>query len=163
MRLGDLLIQAKLVSKEQVMKALEFQAELGGRLGDRLVGMGALSQETLGLFLNRMPTEPADIASTKIDATEFLRLLMKLIYVDHLESAREFVDAIKLPYGLVIELVRMAIDRKLLQNLGSRDSGNQLDMRYAFTEEGRRFAVDALDQTRYTGRRPSPSKSSPFR
>jgi energy-coupling factor transporter ATP-binding protein EcfA2 len=154
MRLGDLLIQAKLVSIEQVMKALELQAELGGRLGDRLVGMGALSQEALGSFLNRMPTEPADIAATKIDATEFLRLLLKLIYVDHLESARQFVDAIKLPYGLVFELVRMAIDRQLLRNLGTRDSGNPLDLRYAFTDEGRRSAVDALEQMRYTGPAP---------
>ena len=154
MRLGDLLIQAKLVSREQVMKALELQAELGGRLGDRLVGMGALSQEALGSFLNRMPTEPADIAATKIDATEFLRLLLKLIYVDHLESARQFVDAIKLPYGLVFELVRMAIDRQLLRNLGTRDSGNPLDLRYAFTDEGRRSAVDALEQMRYTGPAP---------
>jgi energy-coupling factor transporter ATP-binding protein EcfA2 len=154
MRLGDLLIQAKLVSREQVMKALELQAELGGRLGDRLVGMGALSEETLGLFLNRMPTEPADIAATKIDGTDFLTLLMKLIYVDHLETARQFVEAVKLPYNLVVELVRMAIDRQLLRNLGARDSGNHLDMRYAFTEEGRRFAVDSLDQMRYTGPAP---------
>jgi energy-coupling factor transporter ATP-binding protein EcfA2 len=154
MRLGDLLIQAKLVSVKDVAKALEAQAELGGHLGDRLVATGALAHEALDSFLNRMPTEPADMAATGIDATEFLSLLMKLIYVDHLESARQYVDAIKLPYNLVFDLVRMAIDRQLLRNLGTRDSGNPLDLKYAFTDEGRRWTVDALEQMRYTGPAP---------
>ena len=154
MRLGDLLIQAKVVSVLDVTKALALQAELGGRLGDRLVGIGALNQEALDSFLHRMPAEPADLAATGIDATEFLSLLMKLIYVDHLESARQYVDAIKLPYNLVLELVRMAIDRQLLRNLGTRDSGNALDLKYAFTDEGRRWTVDALEQMRYTGPAP---------
>jgi hypothetical protein len=154
MRLGDLLIEAKVVSVQDVTRALALQAELGGRLGDRLVGIGALTQVALDSFLNRMPTEPADIAATGIDATEFLSLLMKLIYVDHLESARQFVDAIKLPYNLVLDLVRMAIDRQLLRNLGTRDSSNALDLKYAFTDEGRRWTVDALEQMRYTGPAP---------
>jgi hypothetical protein len=154
MRLGDLLIEAKVVSVQDVTKALALQSELGGRLGDRLVGIGALTQVALDSFLNRMPTEPADIAATGIDATEFLSLLMKLIYVDHLESARQFVDAIKLPYNLVLDLVRMAIDRQLLRNLGTRDSSNALDLKYAFTDEGRRWTVDALEQMRYTGPAP---------
>jgi hypothetical protein len=154
MRLGDLLIQAKLVSIEQVAKALEVQAELGGRLGDRLVALGAIAQDVLNAFIHRMPTEPADIPATGIDATEFLSLLMKLIYVEHLESVRQFVDAIKLPYNLVLDLVRMAIDRQLLRNLGTRDSGNPLDLSYAFTDGGRRWTVDALEQMRYTGPAP---------
>ena len=64
------------------------------------------------------------------------------------------IDAIKLPYGLVFELVRMAIDRQLLRNLGTRDSGNPLDLKYAFTDEGRRWTVAALEQQRYTGPAP---------
>jgi len=33
-------------------------------------------------------------------------------------------EAIKLPYTIVIELVQMGVDRKLLQNLGTRESEN---------------------------------------
>ena len=85
MRLGDLLIEAKLVTTEQVVKAVGLQAELGGRLGDRLVTMGVITQKVLHDFIHRMPTEPSDIAATRIDGTELLSLLMKLIYIDHLE------------------------------------------------------------------------------
>jgi hypothetical protein len=154
MRLGDLLIQAKVVTAEQVAKAVELQVELGGRMGDRLVGMGVITQAALEAFIHRMPSEPADIAATRIDPTDLLSLLLKSIYMDHLESVRQFVDTIKLPYSLVSELVQMAIDRKLIQTHGSRESENLLDMKYSFTDAGQRWVLDALNQGRYTGPAP---------
>src|SRR5580658_5783763 len=129
MRLGDLLIQASLVTAENVANALELQAERGGRLGDHLVASGAISQEVLEAFLHRIPTEPGDMAATKIDATDLLNLLLKVIYVDNLETVRQFIDAIKLPYNIVVDLVRMAVDRHFLHTLGTRESASPLDMR----------------------------------
>jgi hypothetical protein len=154
MRLGDLLIQAQLITTQDVTNALEVQAELGGRLGDLLVSSGAIDRQVLDAFIHRMPTEPGDLAATGIDPVELLGLLMKLIYSEHLESARQFVDHIKLPYNIVDDLVQMAVDRKMLQKLGSRESENLLDMKYTFTDEGRRWTLDALNQMRYTGPAP---------
>ncbi|MGD0732073.1 MAG: hypothetical protein ABR956_12485 [Terracidiphilus sp.] len=153
-RLGDLLIEAKLVTTEQVAKAVSLQSELGGRLGDRLVAAGNISQATLDAFIHRMPSEPANIAATKIDGSELLALMMKLIYADRLESVRQFTDALKLPYAIVVDLVQMAIDRRMLQALGTRDAENPLDLSYTFTEAGRSFALDSLKQNRYTGPAP---------
>jgi hypothetical protein len=154
MRLGDLLIQAKLVTVEDVAKALDLQAEGGGRLGDYLVATGAIPQESLDAFLHRMPAEPADIAATHLDVPDLLSLFMKLIYTGRLESVRQFVDAIKLPYHIVVDLVAMAVDRQLLRTLGSRDSASLLDMSYVLTEEGRRWTLDAVQQMRYVGPAP---------
>jgi hypothetical protein len=154
MRLGDLLVEAKLITAKEVAKALAAQNARGGRLGDHLVADGAITRETLDSFLHRMPIEPADIAATKLDPTDLLSLLMKLVYVDHLENMRQFIEAIKLPYNIVVELVRMAIDRQLIRTLGTRDSENPLDMVYTFTDGGRRWVVDALAQMRYAGPAP---------
>ena len=154
MRLGDLLIQAKLVSAAQVADALEIQAERGGRLGDNLVATGAISQQVLETFLHRIPAEPANIAATKIEATDLLSLLIKQIYVGHLGTMRQFIDAIKLPYHIVHDLVQMATDRQLLHALGSRESANPLDMSYALTEVGKRWVLDALERLRYSGPAP---------
>ena len=90
----------------------------------------------------------------KIDTTELLGLLMKLIYVDHLEAIRQFVNTIKLPYNIVLALVQMAIDRQLLHAMGSRDPANPRDMSYAFTDTGRRWVLDALERSRYAGPAP---------
>src|ERR1700739_4885807 len=144
MQLGDLLIRAKLVTLEQLEKALEIQADRGGRLGDHLVATGAIKREALDAFLHRMPAEPANIRATGIDETDLLALLMKLIYTGRLESVRQYVEAIKLPYHVVLDLVQMAVDRQLLRTLGSRESASLVEMSYAFTDEGRRWTLDSI-------------------
>src|ERR1700744_2460205 len=67
LRLGDLLILAKLVTEADVAQALERLVENGGRLGDNLVAIGAISQEKLHNFLHRIPTQPNDIKATRLD------------------------------------------------------------------------------------------------
>ena len=135
-------------------RALERLREQGGRLGDNLVALGAIEQERLNQFLHRIPAEPADIKSTHIDEVDLMAMLLKLIYRDRLETTRQFIEAIKLPYHIVLELVQMAVNRQLLQTLGSRYSDNPIDLSYAFTEEGRRWTLDAIEQLRYTGPAP---------
>lgn len=156
MRLGDLLIRAGRVTEAEVEKALALGRENGGRLGDNLVAIGAIDQRSLASFINRVPHEPKDIAATGIDENDLIGLLMKLIYASRLETVREFIDAIKLPYHIVSELVRMAVDRTLLQTLGSRESDSPLEMAYSFTEQGRRWTIDALERLRYAGPAPVP-------
>jgi hypothetical protein len=156
MRLGDLLIRAQRVTEADVATALARRDEHGGRLGDNLVASGAIDQATLDTYLHRIPVEPADIAATGIEENELLSLLMKLVYTSRLESVRQFIDAIKLPYHVVSELVRMAVDRQLLHTLGTRNSDHMIDMCYAFTEEGRRWTIDALERLRYVGPAPVP-------
>ena len=154
MRMGDLLVGANLVTVEDVAAALERQAENGARLGDNLVALGAIDKHALNAFLKRIPVEPADIAATGIDTLDLLSLLMKLIYTGHLETCRQYVEALKLPYHIVAELVQMAVDRQLLRALGMRDSHSPVDMGYAFTEEGKRWTIDVLELMRYAGPAP---------
>ncbi len=158
MRLGDLLLQAKLVTPEQVASAVKLQTARGGRLGDHLIAEGVITEEALNRFLYRIPGEPLDIAATGIEESELLSLLLKLIYQDRLETVRSFVDAIKLPYHIVIGLVRTAVDRQLLYTKGMRHSDNPLDMVYSFTDQGRSWTIDALKQLRYAGPCPVPLK-----
>ncbi|MGC1297217.1 MAG: hypothetical protein WA869_19480 [Alloacidobacterium sp.] len=153
-RLGDLLIGSNLVTAERVAEALNHQSQHGGRLGDLLVASGGLRKESLDAFLHRMPPEPQNMAATKIHESDLLTLLIKLIYTGRLETVRQFVDATKLPYHIVLEMIPMAIDRQLLRALGMRDADNPTDMSYTLTEEGRRWAQDALQQSRYAGPAP---------
>jgi hypothetical protein len=156
MRLGDLLIRANLVREEDVAEALRRQAGNGGRLGDNLVAMGAIEQQTLDGFLKRIPTEPTDLTATGIDEIDLLSLLMRLIYTGRLETCRQFIDAIRLPYHIVAELVTMAVDRKLLRTLGMRAAASDtpIDMSYTFTDEGKRWTIDSLERLRYAGPAP---------
>jgi len=154
LRLGDLLIRAKLVTEQDVAKALERLKVNGGRLGDNLVAIGALKSETLESFLHRTPREPADIRATGLDEADLLSLLLKLAYVGRLSTIRQFADAIKLPYNIVIELTKMAVDRLYLQNLGARHSDSLIDLAYQFTDLGRSFVIDSINRLHYVGPAP---------
>ena len=135
-------------------RALERQTEQGGRLGDNLVALGVLDPKRLEAFLHRIPGEPVDIAATGIDEIDLMAMLLKLIYRDRLETTRQYIEAIKLPYHIVLGLIQMAIDRNLLQTLGSRYSDNPIDLSYTFTESGRAWTLDAVARLRYTGPAP---------
>lgn len=156
MRLGDLLIRARRVTESDVERALDRVKTVGGRLGESLVALGAIDRPTLDSFLHRIPAEPKDLAATGIDESELMTLLVKLVYSHRLQNVRQYMHAIKLPYHIVVELVRMAVDRQLLQSLGTRNSENPVDMRYSLTERGRQWAMDALEHLRYTGPAPVP-------
>jgi hypothetical protein len=153
MELGHLLVRARLITVDQMNDALQRQAEQGGRFGEHLVAAGYMTQEALDAFIYKTPVEPENIEATGIDENELISLLMKLIYTWRLESAREFAEAIKLPSQIVTKLVRIATDQKLLYARGARPD-NPSAMNYALTEEGRRWATDALQRSQYTGPAP---------
>ena len=147
-------MRANLVTMDEVGEALRLQAGNGRRLGDNLVAMGVIGQPALEAFLKRIPMEPAHLAATGIDEIDLLSLLMRLIYTNRLATCRQYVDAIRLPYHIVAELVAMAVDRKLLHTLGMGYSDNPIDMSYTFTDEGKRWTIDALERLRYAGAAP---------
>ena len=154
MRLGDLLIRAKRVTEKDVEAALKRSQEVGGRLGENLVALGAIDPRTLSNFINRIPTEPVDMGATGMDEADLIDLLLKLIYTERLQTVRHYVDAIKLPYHIVSDVVKTAVDRALLQTLGSRRSENLLDMAYSMTDAGRTWAKNALERSGYAGPAP---------
>ena len=156
LQLGDLLVQAKLVSVEEISQALERQVSQGGRLGENLVAMGLLTESVLDGFLHHVPTEPANLAATGIESVDLMGLLMKLIYSARLQTIRQMTDAIKLPYRMVAELVQMAVDRKLLQAMGVRGADSSGGTSYALTDGGTRWTIDALGQVGYVGPAPVP-------
>ncbi len=154
LRLGDLLVRAKLVTEKDIAAALAREQVRGGRLGDNLVAIGAIEQQVLDAFIKRIPIEPLDIAATGIDDTDLLSLLMKLIYTGRLEKIGQYVEALKLPQHIVMDLARMATERQLLYTLGSMSSDSLLEMRYALTDEGKKWSADAMQRSGYVGPAP---------
>jgi len=116
--------------------------------------MGVVEQRVIDAFIHRIPSEPRDLAATGIDENDLLSLLIKLIYLGRLSAIRQYLDAIKLPLHIVSELTSMAVDRRLMHALGTRESESLLDMSYALTDEGRRYAAEAMERSGYIGPAP---------
>jgi type IV pilus assembly protein PilB len=58
-RLGDMLVKATLITKEQLQKALQQQETSGGRIGSNLVKLGFISEDDITSFLSRQYGVPS--------------------------------------------------------------------------------------------------------
>src|SRR5262245_40522595 len=144
MRIDELLVAGGVVGAKQMDLAVRRQAVHGGSLFDILVSSGAATAENLQTFLDRVPPVPTSAADTGINTTDLLNLLMKNIYVGTLETRSEMIESIKLPPGVANELIDLAVAEQLLMTLGGVGAGGIADMRYAVSNRGKEWAVDAL-------------------
>ncbi len=75
MRLGDILLEAQVISEAELQAALALQKRTGHKLGRALMDTGAISEAELHAFLSkRLNIEFIDITSLKLDA-ETVQLL----------------------------------------------------------------------------------------
>ena len=114
MQIGQLLTAAGLVSTQDVARAARRQSLQGGLFGDNLVAIGAIARAELDRFLQRMPAAPAKISDTGLAETELLNLMLKFMHTQALDRASLLAEAMCLPHGLLLELVRLAVARSLL-------------------------------------------------
>ncbi|MFQ5329667.1 MAG: type IV-A pilus assembly ATPase PilB [Thermodesulfobacteriota bacterium] len=74
-RLGELLLKEKLITQEQLSKAIDEQRSGGGRIGFNLTKLGFLDEKELTEFLSRQYGIPSiDLTSTEIDL-EIIKLI----------------------------------------------------------------------------------------
>jgi type IV pilus assembly protein PilB len=68
-RLGDMLVKATLITKDQLQKALQQQETSGGRIGSNLVKLGFISEDDITSFLSRQYGVPSiNLSHFEIDA-----------------------------------------------------------------------------------------------
>jgi len=74
-RLGEMLVKATLITKEQLQKALQQQETSGGRIGSNLVRLGFISEDDITSFLSRQYGVP----SINLSHFEIDQIVIKLI------------------------------------------------------------------------------------
>jgi len=156
MFIGDLLVAHGLVSAEDVAAALDHQRTQGGRLGDVLIAMGKLQPEALQAVLQSAPAEPTSIAETGIALPDLLNLILKAAYTGGLETASAISDVVKLSARVVQLVLEQAQERKLVEVLGAAGIRVNSEFRYALTEKGKHWTLDAISQNQYVGPTPVP-------
>ena len=107
--IGELLVRERVVSAEQIVAALAYQKQQGGRLGDALVALGAIGADALKLFFQSTPAVPYKIAQTGLSQQFLLDLMLRIAN----SSAGTFTlldmsQKICLPMSVVDELIDLA-------------------------------------------------------
>ena len=68
-RLGDMLVKAALITREQLTQALQQQQSSGGRIGTNLVKLGFISEDDITSFLSRQYGVPSiNLSHFEVDA-----------------------------------------------------------------------------------------------
>ena len=83
--LGELLVERRLASRQDIAKALAFQQQYGGRIGSILVRLGALSEESLlpvlseqlGIDLLASDEWPEDAAAVAVAGPSYFSRAME--------------------------------------------------------------------------------------
>lgn len=154
MFLGDVLVAHGYVQTEDVTAALERQVLHGGRLGDNLVSLGRLTAEQLEHALNAVPPSPRGIEDTGLELPALLDLVTKAMHSGTIDTASKVADLLKLPTRLILDLIREAELRQLLETQSSLGASLGAELRYVLTTKGRQWAQNAFEQSSYIGAAP---------
>jgi len=100
-----------------------------------------------------MPAVPESIEETGLGGQFLLNFLLKAIYLFGVETIAQAEEELKLTRGVLAEVLDRAREKRLLEVLGLVDSRGS-DYRYSLTPEGRKWALDALEQSQYAGPAP---------
>ena len=154
-KIGERLIRAGVVSEKQIDEALARQRAQGGRLGDNLLELGFLDEETLHRFVHHVPAKPADLKETGLPRAMLEELVLKLAFYQTEFTPTEISELIKLPPSLVIELITTLRREGYMQARGG-DSYLVSSVHHTLTEGGRTRAHELLGQSSYAGPAPVP-------
>jgi len=160
MKLGDILVAQGLVTPLAVEKGLQHQATHGGRLGEALIALGLLTEDQLHAAMKSIPVAPPTLDETMILPRNLLNLLLKLMYVESLETIPELARRLKLPNLVIQPILNDAIQHRFAQAVGSAPNESVHSIRYSLSEQGKAAAREALDQNSYIG--PAPVSLSAY-
>jgi hypothetical protein len=155
MPLGQILLDRNVVDPEELEAARERQKVSGGSLAESLIALGAVSREELEAVLAEVPAQPVIPGETGLDRQFLLQFLLKTLYVYGHETARQIEETVKLHEDVVDAVLQHAKEKRLVEVLGLTH-GRAGVYRWALTDLGRKWAVDALDQCQYVGPVPVP-------
>jgi hypothetical protein len=155
MPLGQLLVARNVVDPEQLEAARNRQKIAGGSLADSLVALGLVSPHELEALLAEVPPAPEAIADTGLDPQFLLNFALKGIYVFGLETTIQLADTLKLPDHVLDLILQDAKEKRLVEVLGLTPTRPQV-YRYALTDLGRKWAIEAMEQCQYCGPAPVP-------
>ena len=97
------------------------------------------------------PRAPQRMAETGLDGNFLIDLLVKTVYRMGLDRPSDIGREMKLPVGVIVEMIEAAQGLKLIETLGQLGASLTAEMRYTLTGKGREWALECLAQSEYYG------------
>ncbi len=157
---GEKLLKNGIITEKKLEKALERQKAHGGRLGQNLIALGYIEEDTLDRFFRRNPPVPQTIPDTGLDAAQIEDLLMKhMLFMGDFKIA-DLAERSKLSLA-VIETVMETLRRDKFVEVKGGTGYAAVTYTFKISDTGKIRAGELLDLCRYTG--PAPVSLEDYR
>ncbi len=126
LQLGQMLVDAKLLTEEQLKMAADFQTSVGGKLGAIIVKLGFIEDQTLTHFIARQQSMPVvNLDELVLPENLVKRIPRKLIEAHHVLPIRYHNGILTIassdPYDYeAIEELQLAVDSRIEIQLAPR-------------------------------------------
>jgi predicted ATPase with chaperone activity len=151
--IGQKLLREKVITEEQLHRAVERQKLRGGRLGHNLVAMGFTTHEDLGSYFNKCPGVPKTIEETGLDLSFIADLVMKHILFMGEFTLADISDRVKLPIPILDVAIELLRREKFVEVKGATDFA-RVTYKFNITGQGRNRATELIEISRYIGPAP---------
>jgi predicted ATPase with chaperone activity len=151
--LGEDLVKEKVITEEQLERALERQKLQGGRLGRNLIDLGFLSQEELIAFFKKHPDPPETLRETGLDLPVLCDLVLKHILFKGEFTIADISASVKLPMAIVNSALEELRRQKFIEVKGASQFA-KTSYQFQITGQGKNRAAELLDICRYVGPAP---------
>jgi predicted ATPase with chaperone activity len=152
-RLGQKMLDDKVVTKAQIREALGRQRLHGGRLGQNLLSLGYISEDQLETFLKRTPQAPETVEETGLELEFIADLTLK-----HVMNMGPFrLSDLSLRMGLPSAILDEAIELLRRENLVEVRSATQFvksSFNFIVTDLGKVRGNELMEICRYVGPTP---------
>jgi predicted ATPase with chaperone activity len=151
--LGQKLLKAKIVTEDQLEKAVERQRLQGGRLGHNLVVLGFVSSDELNTFFQKYPAVPTTVEETGLDISFIADLILKhIVFMGEFKIA-DIAERVKLPNSIVDNALDVLRREKFIEVKGAAEF-TRATYNFTITGNGKNRATELLDICRYVGPAP---------
>jgi predicted ATPase with chaperone activity len=151
--IGKRLLASGIISEKELKQALERQQKHGGRLGQNLVALGCLNEETLHKFFSLIPPPPKSVEETGLTIPFISDLIMKHIIAMGEFMISDVAEVIKLPVFVVAEAIEYLRRDKLVEVKGGTGYAT-VTYKFKITETGLKRGNELMDICRYAGPAP---------
>ncbi len=152
-QLGQKLLKEKVVTEEQLEKAIERQRLYGGRIGHNLVALGFITPDELDTFFKKCPHSPKTVEDTGLELSFIADLVMKHILFMGDFRLPDIAERIKLPISIVDTAVGVLRREKFVEVKGATEYA-KVTYNFNITGQGKNRASELLDICRYIGPAP---------
>jgi predicted ATPase with chaperone activity len=150
---GEKLLEEKVITEDQLEKALERQRLSGGRIGNNLVELGYITPDKLGEFFHISPVSPKTVEETGLELSFISDLILKHVLFMGEFTIGVISSVVKLPASVVDTAIEELRREKMIEVKGAAHYA-KASYQFQVTSQGKQRALELLDICAYVGPAP---------